>query len=1183
MRYFFLLFICSTQYLLGFAQAQRHNTYAIIVGISKYDQKNNIPALKYADRDAQEFADYLRSRSGGSVPAENIQLLLNENATVAAVYQAMTWLKRTCEKDDLVFFYFAGHGDKETETIYNLGFLLTYNTPRPNYINNALRIEDLNNCANTLSISNKANVVLITDACHSGDLAGKGFRGSLLVGDALRITKSKEIRITSCASNQLAAEGKDWGEGRGVFSYYLVNGLKGVADRDKDGVVSINDIQLFMDSCFANDPIIAENRIKQNPVVKVAKGNENFKLADVDSNAAIAARMNMGRPLVKKAMMSFVPMRPQEYFFDLLARSKNYQFSTYFDQEKGRSIGKYGLARTNAEALADYSALSELPAEEIPIAFCEMAIDSIKIIKEMAGDSTFVIDLDKVNQFIATLRADKNALSRFSDKLVVLLHNRGQEIINLYLNADEAEMERHRYYNSGGNGYDVYPKMFEVALKLISPDNDLYPILQADKHYFAGVAARLKVPTLKDPKKALDAAMREQLIAVKMQPDAAYIHTELGFLYMHKRDLKNAEAQFFKATQLAQDWAIPWVGLAELYRIAKANKESLEAGEKAKALQPYLQEIYINDGIVYQQKGNLLMAEELYRKSIKINSRHYLPYEGLGKLYLNTTQYALADSFYYEAEERKRGYAFEELMNHRNIKLPKTDTDSGTNHICPIDSMDIAKEDIMGHFVEGIIAEYNGNTQLAEKYFKDVIALDRTNPLAFHYLGRLLYRQQRWQEAELILKFAAEFYLDKASFKKYTDSLYISQPFTKSIGCSFSRFTNYYYDRINDNYILGTVYQLWGHFSEAEEQFRTIIGMDPEAFGGHYKLWNLLENTGRYDDAEDAIRNYVSINEPFGLRELNDFYTRMIGQFPDIPEWYYKAGSFLYRLAAIDSHYYTYDLKEIEPDTYEERYIQRLEISNIYINRLKPKMIHIPGTEELVDFPEEISRPMTNGIVDLKTADSLLLQAGDDLSTASINEKIGDLCVWQGLPEKAIPYYTKTLDTDTGNAGIRSKLAGIYTAVYQFQAAAEQFDSLYSRHEINFSDQLKMADFYIRSGRFSAADTLLKAIQKIHPYKVGKIIDLEGRLNLMSNHPKEALPFYKDLLTDDPLDSMTMYTIARLYAMSGNTVEALKWLAMSINKGFNYSFVLALDPYWEKYRGSKKWNDLTASIKRKEY
>lgn len=83
-----------------------------------------------------------------------------------------------------------------------------------------------------------------------------------------------------------------------------------------------------------------------------------------------------------------------------------------------------------------------------------------------------------------------------------------------------------------------------------------------------------------------------------------------------------------------------------------------EAANKAKALRPELQGIYVNTGLLYQQKGDLLNAEELYRKSIKLNSRHYLPFENLAIVEMNTTQYALADSFFYEADIRKKRIPF---------------------------------------------------------------------------------------------------------------------------------------------------------------------------------------------------------------------------------------------------------------------------------------------------------------------------------------------------------------------------------------------------------------------------------------------------------------------------------------------------------------------------------------------
>ena len=123
-----------------------------------------------------------------------------------------------------------------------------------------------------------------------------------------------------------------------------------------------------------------------------------------------------------------------------------------------------------------------------------------------------------------------------------------------------------------------------------------------------------------------------------------------------------------------------------------------------------------------------------------------------------------------------------------------------------------------------------------------------------------------------------------------------------------------------------------------------------------------------------------------------------------------------------------------------------------------------------------------------------------------------------------------------------------------------------------------MAKYCIHSGRFADALKLLKDAQQIHPYKIPEITNLNGRLQLLSNHPKDALPFYIDYLKQDSTGYLTMYTIARLHAQMKNTNEAWKWLKLSIDKGFRYYWVLKYDPSWSDYRKLQQWKDLTAKI-----
>lgn len=1123
--------------------AHSPNTYAIVVGISSYESPG-ITQLQYAHRDAQVFADYLKSKAGGSVPEQNIRLLLNENATYSAIYDALNWLLETCHKDDLVYFYFSGHGDMENNTIYKLGFLLSYNTPRVNYINNAVRVEDLNNIANTLSVTNHAKVVLITDACHSGKLAGSDFRGSSLVGEQLRTVKSNEVRMSSCAPDQLSVEDQGWGGGRGVFSYYLVNGLEGMADYSRDGAVTVNEIKQYLDTSLLKDPLLAQRSEKQTPEIN---GVDNLKLALVD-NTTLASLKNRGSLAVASpnaALLKPLPVQPQTYVFSL-------------------------FKQVSVEQVVDFNKLSQLPKDEIPFAFIRMTAQQ----KPLFDSLKISVDAEKITSLEKTLRENSDALKRFNDKLAVMLSDEGQKVINQYLDGDEAELERRRYYNSNNNGYDVYPKMFAVALKIASPEDFLYRILQVKLHYFSGVAARLKIPTVEDPTKLIDTALAEQKQALQLEENAAYIQNELGILYSFKKQYPVAEKYYLRATQIAPAWVIPWSNLIGLYSITKDYKKAMDASAKAKELPPDFQGVYMNDGMLSEKMGNLLMAEESYRKSIKLNSRHYLPFERLGFVYTNTTQYSLADSFFYESEKRKKGFHFHKPfdqpwpLDFNSVMAPVIE--------CFFDKNDVSKNDVMGNFVWGFLAYNRGEDSEAETKFKQVISLDKTNPLAFHYLGKVLYRHERWEEADIILNYAVKYHLADSAFTHYTDSLIRLLPASKSRDCIIARFRIAYYNSVDDHYFLGRIYETWNHFTEAEMQYRTIIAFDPMFVGGYYKLWQMLERTSRYKEAEDVLRSYASRDTMAGNVELNSFYQRMMQRFPNEVEWYFKDGLLLYQLAATHPDAYPVDKKKIEPDTDVEKYLfGRSDFTKPEIVEHSMTTEFLPGTHEQVNFSDLITYPRTEAITYFKKIDSLLQ---DDSARADINSKIGDLYVWQGIPERSLPYYKKSIDLGTENANTRMKFVDVCSLTYHLSDALEQLDTLNNRHQINFPKQVLMAKYCIHAGRFSDADKLLNGAQQIHPYKIPEITELKGRLQLLSNHAKDALPFYKDYLGLDSTNCQVMYTIARINAQVKNATEAWKWLKLAIDKGFSYYWVLKYDPSWDDYRKLRPWKDITSKV-----
>jgi hypothetical protein len=94
-RFLALLFGMS----VGVAFGQQK--YALVIGITGYPGFPVSERLKFADRDAEEFASFIISGEGGGFPAGNVHLVTNANATRVRLYAEFDWLYRTVGPTDL--------------------------------------------------------------------------------------------------------------------------------------------------------------------------------------------------------------------------------------------------------------------------------------------------------------------------------------------------------------------------------------------------------------------------------------------------------------------------------------------------------------------------------------------------------------------------------------------------------------------------------------------------------------------------------------------------------------------------------------------------------------------------------------------------------------------------------------------------------------------------------------------------------------------------------------------------------------------------------------------------------------------------------------------------------------------------------------------------------------------------
>lgn len=228
-------------------------TYAVVVGISKYQRLPSDLQLHFADADARMFSEHLRTERGGAVPAANIKTLLNEDANLAGVRNALNRVVRErlaagAKKDTLVLFI-ATHGLVENPGSKS-AYILTSDSDIQDLASTALPMSELREIMDQ-ALSTAGRVVVYLDVCRAGTLGS--IRGNSVNTTVERMSDLEGELITFLAGGpkEVSNEGTEYGNGHGAFTYFVVKGLGGEADSDKSGSVTVGELGLYVPSRVA--------------------------------------------------------------------------------------------------------------------------------------------------------------------------------------------------------------------------------------------------------------------------------------------------------------------------------------------------------------------------------------------------------------------------------------------------------------------------------------------------------------------------------------------------------------------------------------------------------------------------------------------------------------------------------------------------------------------------------------------------------------------------------------------------------------------------------------------------------------------------------------------------------------------------------------------------------------------
>jgi len=228
-----LLIFCN------FTSAQ--NTYVVVIGIANYPYVN---PLVLPGKDAKAVAEYYKEFT------PNVITLTGQYATKAAIVKALKDQFSRANENDAVVFFFSGHGYEGGVCPYDI---------KPDDPNTGLWYDEVQEIFCNCKAKRK---IVFADACFSGGLIGWYAKTSpkdleLLLFLASRYDEtSMELPFMT----------------NGVFTTYLLRGLRGNADENKDGKITAK--ELFS---YVSRGAIYKTKDRQHPIMW-GKFNDNMIL-----------------------------------------------------------------------------------------------------------------------------------------------------------------------------------------------------------------------------------------------------------------------------------------------------------------------------------------------------------------------------------------------------------------------------------------------------------------------------------------------------------------------------------------------------------------------------------------------------------------------------------------------------------------------------------------------------------------------------------------------------------------------------------------------------------------------------------------------------------------------------------------------------------------------------------------
>ena len=553
------------------------------------------------------------------------------------------------EQDDLILVAFSGHG------VHRDG--KSYLCPSETRLADPATMISLDAVYERLQKCRAALKLLLVDACRN-DPRVAGERNLGAAEDVQQFARSLErppegiLLLTSCAPGQVSMEEKEFGHG--VFMHYVLEGLQGRADDDRNGRVSLMELYKFANR---QTKLYVARKFNgyQTPALK-GDIHDDFDVTTASLSAMALAKVG----LAKKALSA------RQYTKALAALDE----AIRLDPKTAEAFNQRGNAHfamgDRQKAIADYSeAIRLAPQSADPYSNRGYAYKQQGDLAKAIADYGEAIRREPANAEYFNLRgiahydadqldkalADYTEAVRLDPKFKSPYYNRGmvhrdrgddQAAIADFTAALRIDPDYRNALQKRGR-CSISTKQYDKAIA------DYDRAIRLDPHFALAFQERgLAYDNRGDPQKAI----ADYTEAIRLNPQDAVSHNNRGLIYHNRGEYDKALADYDEAIRLAPKSALYHRHRGDTYRKTEDYDRAIADYNQAIRLDPKYVAAYNARGLAYDDRGDPDTAIADYTEAVRLDPTYWLPYYNRACAHRTKRDYDQAIADFSEAVRR---------------------------------------------------------------------------------------------------------------------------------------------------------------------------------------------------------------------------------------------------------------------------------------------------------------------------------------------------------------------------------------------------------------------------------------------------------------------------------------------------------------------------------------------------